>query len=64
MRERPSGDRAELIERAVALEHVHAVKFVEACWRAHDIDDNDVFPVAAARAVEIASCVGRRKTPP
>lgn len=53
LREQPSGERAELIERAVALEHVHAVKFVEACWRAHDIDESDVLPVAAARAVEI-----------
>ncbi|MDP8960843.1 MAG: hypothetical protein M3N32_04405 [Actinomycetota bacterium] len=53
LREQPSGDRTELIERAVAVEHVHAVKLVQACWRAHDIDENDVLPVAAARAVEI-----------
>lgn len=53
LREQPSGDRADLIERAVALQQVHAVKFVEACWRTHDIDENDLLPVAAARAVEI-----------
>ena len=65
LREQPSGDRAELVERAVALKQVHAVKFVEACWRAHDIDENDVLPVAAGRAVEIlkaqASCHRSRR---
>ncbi len=49
----PLPDRDDLIDRAVTLGNEHAVKFVEACWRAYDTQRDFVFPAAAKRAVAI-----------
>jgi hypothetical protein len=45
-----SGD--DLIEAAVANGAAHAIKFVEACLREHELTQNSVFPAAAADAAE------------
>ena len=51
--EEPFPDRDDLIDRAVTLGNAHAVKFVEACWRAYDTQGDVVFTAAAQRAVAI-----------
>ena len=47
----PSGDRDDLVDRALATGDEHAIKFTEACLREHALNPKPVYLAAASAAV-------------
>jgi hypothetical protein len=45
-------DRDDLVDRAIATQDEHAIKFTEACLREHKLTGDAIFPIAAANVVE------------